>query len=91
MFPYTPISVIPILYISTHVCFPTMHIHKKTDDDEKITWAPNYSRFVFFSMVPSEVNDESVYMSSSNCFVVTATREISADDRIVLYDACRNE
>jgi hypothetical protein len=33
-----------------------------TDDDDKVTWAPNYSRFVSFSMVPSEVNAESVYM-----------------------------
>jgi hypothetical protein len=66
------------------------HIHKKTDDDEKVTWAPNYSRFVSFSMVSSQVNAESVYMFGSDCFVVTATRDINVDDRIVLYGAATN-
>jgi hypothetical protein len=41
------------------------HIHKKTDDDNKVTWAHNYSRFVSFSMVASEVNAESVCVCSA--------------------------
>ncbi len=66
------------------------HIHKKTDDDENATWARNYSRFVFLSMVSNEVNAESVYMFGSDCFVVTATRDINVNDSIVLYDADTN-
>ncbi len=93
----------PIIY--SHLCHPNTiyvnaylvphdggywHIHKKTDDDEKITWAPKYSRFGSFSMVPSEVNAESVYMFGSNCFVVTATRNINVNDRTILYGAATN-
>ncbi len=67
------------------------HIHKKPDDDNddgKVTWAPNYSRFVSFSMVPSEVNAESVYIFGSDCFIVTATRDINVNDRIILCGWC---
>jgi hypothetical protein len=66
------------------------YVHNKTDDDEKITWASNYSRFVSFSMVASEVNAESVYMFGSNFFVVTATRDKNVNDRILLYVAATN-
>ncbi len=93
MLQYTLISVIPILYISIHVWFHTMvgiGTHKKTDDDEKVTQAPNYSRFVSFSLVSSQVNAESVYMFGSDCFVVTATHDINVNDRIVLYGAATN-
>ena len=35
----------------------------------------------------SQVNAESVYMFGSDCFVITATRDINVNDRIVLYGA----
>ena len=38
----------------------------------------------------SQVNAESVYMFGSDCFVVTATRDINVNDRIVLYGAATN-
>jgi hypothetical protein len=91
--------------IYSHLCHPSTiyihtclvpygggywHIHKKTDDDEKVIWAPNYSRFVSISMVRSEVNAESVYMFGSDCFVVTARRDMNVNDRIVLYGAATN-
>jgi hypothetical protein len=41
-------------------------------------------------MVPSEVNAESVYMFGSDCYVVTATRDININDRIILYGAATN-
>jgi hypothetical protein len=41
-------------------------------------------------MVLSKVNAESVYMFGSDCFVVTATRDISVNDRIVLLGAGTN-
>ncbi len=65
-------------------------IHNKTANDEKVTWAPNYSRFVSFNIVSSEVNAESVHMLGSDCFVVTAPRDINLNDRIILYCAATN-
>ncbi len=37
-----------------------------------------------------QINAESVYMFGSDCFVVTATRDINVNDRIVLYGAATN-
>ncbi len=36
------------------------------------------------------INAESVYMFGSDCFVVTVTRDINVNDRIVLYVATTN-
>ncbi len=96
MLRYTLISIIPVLYnISTHVWSHTMvgigiYIRKQMIMIRLLGWAPNYSRFVSFSMVPSEVNAESEYMFGSDCFVVTATRDINVNDRIILYGPATN-
>ena len=50
-----------------------------------------HSKFASFCMAPSKVNAESVHMLGSDCFVViTATRDVAVDDRIVLYGAGTN-
>ena len=49
------------------------------------TWAPNYARFVEFSLDKEEVNTECVYVAVNCCFVLIALKDIKVGSKIIVY------